>query len=542
MRYTNLARQSVPQTQPLTPDQVPNNAGGFVYELSDWDMLDRILILGTDTNTYYQKAQSLTAKARETIDRCWATNPLETAERVTQMSEMGRAPRNDHAIMVLAIGAIHSREDARRAALGALSRVCRTGTHLFQFVALARTLGRGWGRAMRRAVGNWYTSKTPDALAYHMIKYRQRSGYTHSRLLRCAHPVANGKEDRTIDDDTRRAALFCWALGRTEYNKMALPDVATAFETAMSPESSNLVRSGLAALHKLPWEAFPTEALRDPLLWKGLLPHMGLTAMIRNLGRMTANGAIEPLSAQERLATSRLRDAEALRRARIHPFSVLLALRTYASGEGHKGSLSWQPNQAIVAALNDAFNASFGFVLPSNARMLLALDVSGSMMTPLADSCVTVREASAAMAMVSMRTEPQTHVIGFQRSITPLDISATDSLRDVCQKIDNLPFGTTDCGAPMIYAMQHKIPVDTFVVYTDNETYAGKVHPSEALRQYRKAMGIPARLVVVGMTATNFTIADPKDPGMLDVVGFDSSAPEFIAQFSRDGVRKGTEH
>jgi 60 kDa SS-A/Ro ribonucleoprotein len=72
------------------------------------------------------------------------------------------------------------------------------------------------------------------------------------------------------------------------------------------------------------------------------------------------------------------------------------------------------------------------------------------------------------------------------------------------------------------------------VVYTDNETWFGGVHPFQALKQYRQAMGRPAKLIVAGMTATKFTIADPSDHGMLDVVGFDSAAPAVMAAFSRD--------
>ena len=99
--------------------------------------------------------------------------------------------------------------------------------------------------------------------------------------------------------------------------------------------------------------------------------------------------------------------------------------------------------------------------------------------------------------------------------------------------VDNLPFSGTDCALPMIWAKEHKVPIDTFVVYTDNETWAGSVHPFQALAEYRQKMGRQAKLIVVGMTATRFTIADPKDPGMLDVVGFDTAAPQVMADFAR---------
>ena len=75
--------------------------------------------------------------------------------------------------------------------------------------------------------------------------------------------------------------------------------------------------------------------------------------------------------------------------------------------------------------------------------------------------------------------------------------------------------------------------MDTFVIYTDNETWAGRVHPAQALRAYRNARGIPAKLVVVGMTSTGFSIADPDDAGMLDVVGFDTATPPVISDFAR---------
>jgi 60 kDa SS-A/Ro ribonucleoprotein len=85
----------------------------------------------------------------------------------------------------------------------------------------------------------------------------------------------------------------------------------------------------------------------------------------------------------------------------------------------------------------------------------------------------------------------------------------------------------------MVWAEQHGVDVDTFVIYTDNETSAGGVHPAQALRAYRQARGIAAKLVVVGMTSSGFSVADPDDAGMLDVVGFDTATPPVIADFAR---------
>jgi 60 kDa SS-A/Ro ribonucleoprotein len=158
---------------------------------------------------------------------------------------------------------------------------------------------------------------------------------------------------------------------------------------------------------------------------------------------------------------------------------------------------------------------------------------------------------AGAMSMVVAKTEPQWSIYGFNTSLQALSISPRQRIDDVCKSIFDAMGGGTDCALPMIYAAgrhsgrrtysgrcsvelpREPIPIDTFIVYTDNETWAGSIHPAQALQQYRQVSGIPAKLIVVGMTSTGFSIADPNDAGMLDVVGFDSSAPAIMADFAR---------
>ncbi|HWK88662.1 MAG TPA: hypothetical protein VNP72_01655, partial [Longimicrobium sp.] len=122
---------------------------------------------------------------------------------------------------------------------------------------------------------------------------------------------------------------------------------------------------------------------------------------------------------------------------------------------------------------------------------------------------------------------------GMTSGLSTLAISPRQRLDDVVRSIAGMEFGGTDCALPMLEAAKQRWKVETFVVYTDNETWAGAVHPAQALRRYREKMGIPAKLVVVGMASNGFTIADPEDAGMLDVAGFDAAAPQLIADFAR---------
>ena len=104
-----------------------------------------------------------------------------------------------------------------------------------------------------------------------------------------------------------------------------------------------------------------------------------MTALIRNLATMTRVGVLAPGSDGTAKVVAQLGDAERIRRARVHPIAVLAALRTYASGRGVRGRSEWNPVREVVDALDAAFYAAFGNVEPAGKRLLLALDVSGSM-------------------------------------------------------------------------------------------------------------------------------------------------------------------
>ena len=538
--YANLYNTRVtPQGEPVPgKGQVANSAGGYVFALDKWKRLDRFLILGSDAPTYYATAKALTRESAAVVNECLAEDAARTVDTIVAVSEGGRAARNDAALFALALAV--SFEDsaaARQMAAATLPRVARTGTHLFQFVENAEAL-RGWGRVLRRGVANWYLEKPVAGLTYQVVKYRQRGGWSHRDLLRLAKPVPNGPVQDT---------LFRWVTKGAQ-DDMADGDglgLLWAYEAAKTADGPTLLR--LIADYRLTWEMLPTEALARADVWCALLGDMPMTAMLRNLGRMTANGLLAPGSKAARVVVERLGDVERLRRARIHPLSVLVALRTYQQGNGEKGKLTWQPVTQIVSALNKAFYDAFGNVAPTGKRVMLALDVSGSMGASISGLNATCREASAAMAMVTMKADPGALVYGFtsgqsaspsafwgrnaHAGFAPLDISPDRRLDDIVRYTARLDFGGTDCALPMLYAAEKGMQIDAFVIFTDSETWAGLIHPFQALRRYRERTGIAARLVVVGMTSTGFSIADPNDAGSLNVVGFDTAAPGVISDF-----------
>jgi 60 kDa SS-A/Ro ribonucleoprotein len=193
--------------------------------------------------------------------------------------------------------------------------------------------------------------------------------------------------------------------------------------------------------------------------------------------------------------------------------------------------LSFKTNPVVLDALEQAFLLAFKNVKPTNKRYCVALDVSGSMGSPMSGSVLSCRDASIAMSMSVLRTEPVVECVAFSDGLTALPVTTSTTFKEFHDKIYNLSFSSTDCSLPLTWATENKKEFDCFIIYTDNETWFGDIHPFEALKKYREASGIPAKLIVVAFSATKFSIADPTDPGMMDISGFDSATPELISQF-----------
>lgn len=601
--------KTTPQNQPIPgTTQVENSAGGFTWEVDKWTRLNRFLVLGSEGGTYYASEKTLTVENAKVLMDLVTEDGLRVVRTIVEVSQAGRAPKNDPAIFALALCAKMGNEETKQAAYLALPQVCRIGTHLFQFAEAIKAFG-GFSSGTQRALARWYQGtaraialpegigvdqdmiegrtdfatapidRHPAWLALQAVKYQAREGWSHRDLLRLAKPGAKGRRvTRTPGTD----AVFNWITKGTLDE--AAPAIVKAFESAKAiglADEGKVTAAGVKSLvalinnHGLPRECVPTTYLNEVEVWDALLDNGGrgmpLTAMIRNLGKMSSIGLLKPMSGPTGKVIAALGNADALRKARVHPLGVLVALNTYRSGQGVRGSLSWSPNAQVVDALDKAFYLSFGAVEVTGKRYLLALDISGSMGSPNIANMpgITPRVGSAAMALVTAAVEPQHHIVGFtcqsdgtaswnlgrsnntlqnfwlapagskcnmfgggRAGVSELAITPRQRLDDVTKYIEGLPMGGTDCAAPMQYAMERGIETDMFVIFTDSETWAGDIHPSQALQAYRKKTGINAKLVVVGMVASAFTIADPKDRGQMDVVGFDLATPNIIGDFA----------
>lgn len=558
--HKHFSTRRTPQSEPIPGREgamVQNNAGGYTFQADDWNRLERFLVLGTDGGSYYVSERKLTIENAKVVQNLLSVDGPRVVKTITDISTAGRAPKQGPALFALAMASALGDEMTKRAAFDAVPVVARTATHLMNMAEYRKAFA-GWGQGWMKAVAGWYTSKQPSQVAYQVTKYRQRDGWTHRDLLRLSHPRPQGNMDLALGWAAGKVffkdgAFFCkkkvgmasaknvkWVADPERQLIWPAPlRIIEGYERLKaSPDVATTV--GLIEEYKATWEMVPTEHLGDAKVWAALLPHMPMGALIRNLGRMTANGLLEQGADEVRTVVDKLSDQEALKKARIHPIGALSALYVYRQGHGARGKMSWSPVSRIIDVLDDVFYATFDHIEPTGRPICLAIDISGSMMWPQSALAnvpgLKAREGAAVMAMATARVEREHEIVAFSDGITPVNISPRQRLDDVLHVTGRLPFGGTDCSLPMLWASsrsRNTKPFDAFAIYTDNETWAGRMHPSQALQEYRQKTGRPSKLVVVGMVGNKSTIADPDDFGMMDVVGFDTSTPRVISDFIR---------
>ena len=521
----------IPQTKKLEPHQVKNNAGGFSYELDRAHRFMRFLILGTD-GSFYSSEQKMTSEALKNAEKFIVEYGGLAIDMIENVSTSGRAIRNDEAIYALVMCFVHGDHDCRKQAADILPKVIRTGTHMFQLIDGLKSNKKS-GRLVRDAIAKWYNNDINE-IAYQVLKYRSRLQWTHLDVIRLAHP-----KPTTDDHDSLFAYLAKNDLAYLPTNI----DHCLAYGRMTKAETAQDVINVLDEFPNTPREFIKTEFLANKEVWRKMVDNkMPYTALIRNLGVMTSNGALSTNTDDggKRAIISvvgRIVDTAAMARARMHPFQLLLAWDAYKSGKGMRGSTTWNPIPIVCGALEQAVQQSFKYVPTTGKSIKIGIDVSGSMSwdsSKLKNTNITAKVAAAVMMKATIDAEPFCNVVAFTggpNGLTELNISKYSSLAQVVSCVSNLSAGSTDCALPILDSLQRKQVIDTFIIYTDNETWYGNIHPMEALRVYRARINPEAKLIVVGMVGNRLTIADPNDKGCLDMVGFDANAPSIISNF-----------
>lgn len=543
--------------------QVKNDDGAFVFTVDDFSRLRRFLIIGT-TKNYYRSEDKLSSEAIALFDRCLAEDGVRFVETIKQVSDNNSAPKVDYTLFALAYALSNGKVEkdgkspTKAAAEAAFTSVVRTGTHMLQFTDCLKAIS-GRSAVKRRTLASWYLSKDVDKLAYQVLKYANREGWTHRDVLRFVHvkPTSPKMEqlfsylvnkDATLEDGTPKY----------KHVEGVIPMLDGVLKVkALEGQKDPFTVISLIGQYNLPHEVLPSSYKNHVAVQAELLKKMPYTATLRNLASYSKSGLLagnpdsydnatykREMKTDESLATlqdssrklvvERLQNKEQIKTSRVHPMSILLGLKTYASGHGHRGGSSWQVNDNIVGALDKAFYHALDSIDMVDKSVLIAVDVSPSMDSTVGDTNISNREASAAMAMALMRNFKTVEAVKFAGGLTAMSVSSSMRMDQVLRVMNTSGWGGTNISSVAKYAQdvfkRTGRTFDAIIILTDNDTNGG-THPFAELNNLRKMTGKQVRQVVMAFSASEFTVADPSDSFSMDIPGLDSTSVEVAQRF-----------
>ncbi len=539
------AGTSTPQHRPLVGREAEmqrNAAGGYVFKLSDWDTLRRFLILGTTQGTYYASGEQLTNEAMALVKRCIAADPQRTVDIIVEISKAGSPLKQSPCLVALALACSTTTGDPKRDshnadpvtrgrayALAKAPEVLRTYSHVFEFLDYCRRQ-RGAGTGLLNMLSRIILDMPLSQLEYQTLKYRNRSGWTPRDLLRYSHAKT---KDILVDN------FLAWTV-KPETEKARLAVMASAqldaFETIQDigrSDKPDFARAAkLIADHKLTHEFVPNTLQGDKRVWEALLHNLPLTALVRNLRKMTQVGLlVDGNRSALDVLRKRLVNAEYIRKSRLHPLRLMGALAAYTSGTDRRGG-EFMASGAVIGIIEEALELSWSSIEPINKRVLLAVDKSGSMSSPSPMAGLSAFHACLALAAWYKRSEAECQLLLFDQTATPINVSNRVTFSEL-RRISN-PAGGTDIGSPIKWALDKGYDPELSIVMTDNDTWSGRSHYVELMGKLRKRAKHPIASVVAAVTATSSTVNDPNDKHALEVVGYDPTVPEAISAHAKE--------
>lgn len=524
-----LGTQNAPITTQVKETQVKNSAGGYVFAAGRDALLRRFLIIGTEASSAYASSYDLTKENVTNLLKCIQEDGPGTVRAIVEVRKSGAAYRPDACILALLYAMKKGDLDTRRLATLHFSDVVVTGSDILMALDLLYALEFGMGRMTRRAFSSWYTSKTPDNLAYQVMKYQNRHNQSHKSVWAACH----GKPTAEIEPIVTRFKSGFNDVLEADDKKFVPQLIKDVVNLRRSVNDIDAVTFLIDSNRSITWEMVPNEISNNHSIQKALLKNMPLNAMVRNLGKYTASGLLDAHPEVIKTIVDRLSDADYVKRSKIHPFRLYVAAKQYGMGKGDKGSLVWMPNHRIIDALEKAFESAMthNIEVDDTKTFVIGVDISGSMtaLTPVAN--ISAREAAIVMSFILARQFPNSHVVPFhERTFEPVRALGR-SLSDYVQTFRRDPQGT-NCGALFEYASKMRTAPDGVICLTDSETWKGH-HPFRLMKEMRKSSGKPIKSVLVPLVANRLSINDPDDGFAYEIVGFDSGMMSMLDNIIR---------
>src|SRR5215471_3498244 len=435
MSNRNLFKSILGKKSP--PADTINEAGGRAYRFSPQHALAQYAATGCLNTTYYASAEQ---QLGTVIALCAEVEPEFLAKTAIFCRERGFM--KDMPALLCAMLSV------RAPALCAqiFDRVIDDGKMLRNFVQIVRSgaVGRkSLGTRPKKLVLGWLASRDDEAV------FRASVGNDPSLadVVRMVHPHPATAE---------RQALYGWLIGRP-IDIERLPQAARRFE------EYKRARSG--ELPDVPFQMLTALEL-GTAEWCEIARRASWQQTRMNLNTFARHGVFDRPGMAE-LVAAKLRDAEAVARARVFPYQLLAA---YVSTDTTVPRI-------VRDALQDALEHSLANVPALSGKVYVFPDVSGSMSSPVtgvrrgATTAVRCIDVAALVAAAILRKNPNTEIVPFAECVKPIQLNARDSVMTNAEQLAALGGGGTNCSAPLELLNKRRAQGDLVVYVSDNQSW-----------------------------------------------------------------------
>ena len=501
--FKSLVGKFVPATDAVNEEHAP------AYALTPKHQLAQFAATGCLNTTFYAGADEQLATVLKLCAELDAEFIAKTAVFCRERGYMKDMPA-----LLCAVLSVKDRE-----LLNVIfPRVIDNAKMLRNFVQIMRSgvVGRkSLGSAPKRLVREWLHARSPSAL----FKANVGQDPSLADIVKMVHPKPK---------DEAHEALFGYFIapgadGRN-YAFDALPEVVRNYEAFKKGESLEVPDVPFQMLTALPLSKAEWVAIARRAPWT-------MTRM--NLNTFARHGVFDERGLTKLIA-NRLRDPEAVAKARVFPYQLMVAY-TMASANDE------MPKE-ICEALQDAMEVAIANVPSIVGQVYVCPDVSGSMSSPVtghrqgATTAVRCIDVAALVAASVVRKNPRTEVLPFEWDVVTVKLNPRDSVVTNAERLAAVGGGGTNCSAPLALLNRRKATGDLVILISDSESWvdAGAGRGTATMQEWNvfKGRNPRARLVCIDVQPYR-TVQAAEREDILNVGGFSDRVFDVVSEFAR---------
>ena len=482
-----------------------NEAGGTAYKLIPKHALAQYAATGCFSQTFY-------ADAGEQLEKVLALTKDLDAEFVAKTAIYAREKGFMKDMPALLVAVLSTKDKAIFEKV--FPRVIDNGKMLRNFVQIMRSgaVGRkSLGSLPKRLVREWFESRQAEQI------FKQSIGQSPSfaDVLKMVHPKPK---------DAEREALYGYFIGR-EIDADKLPEIVKQFEKFKSGDVLEVPNVPFQMLTALPISTNEWTQIARNAAWQ-------MTRM--NLNTFQRHGVFQNAEMVEIIA-NRLRDAGAIKRAKVFPYQLLMA---YKMAEANAEI----PRQ-ITKALQDAMEIATENVPKIAGKIYVCPDVSGSMSSAVtgyrkgATTDMRCIDVAGLVASAILRVNPTAEILPFENNVVNIALNPRDSVMTNADKLAKIGGGGTNCSAPLKQINRAKSQGDLVIYVSDNESWIDSNRAwnsgTETMNQWNefKSRNQNAKLVCIDIQPNAHTQASER-ADILNVGGFSDQVFNLITEFA----------